>query len=208
MSILSMNRVGPAPIRHSPSVRDTVLLVDDCDANLAVMAAVLRPYYQLVEARDGREALAIASALAQDDAPACVLCDQRMPGMSGVELLAQMRQRLPFAGRIIVTGFVETDTIVDAVNRADIHRLIVKPFDPKDFLGAVHEQVQQALRRRAEHQHHLDLARQNEQQAHALADSQAKLEFAYGLLDRVQQQLLQLQAELAATCARLARPLP
>ena len=58
-----------------------------------------------------------------------VVTDQRMPEMSGVDLLARVRERRPDVVRMMLDGYTEMDVAVDAINRGAIHRLITKPLE-------------------------------------------------------------------------------
>jgi response regulator RpfG family c-di-GMP phosphodiesterase len=137
----------------SNAIRHTVMIVDDKPTNLSVMAAILRPHYHLLEAGDGQEALNVIEGLDESQVLACVISDYRMPHCNGVELLEQVQQRMPQTTRIIVTGYIDADAIIDSINKAGIFKLIVKPFAATDFLLAAnsavekYEQQQQYLTR-------------------------------------------------------------
>ena len=110
--------------------RPSVLVVDDEPGNLIVLRSVLGRDHRLLEAHSGAEALEM---LSRYEDIAMIVSDQRMPGMTGVEMLEQTREVAPDAVRIIVTGFADIDAVIDAVNRAHIYRFVVKPFDRRDF---------------------------------------------------------------------------
>ena len=59
---------------------------------------------------------------------------ERMPGMTGVELLKRARQLLPGAKRILLTGYADMGAIVNAINEAAIYHYIAKPYDQQDLL--------------------------------------------------------------------------
>ena len=65
-----------------------------------------------------------------------------MPGMTGLELLAHVRQTQPYATRILITGVVNLDTVVEAINQGEIFRFIVKPWLREEFLATVKNGVQ------------------------------------------------------------------
>jgi CheY-like chemotaxis protein len=138
MSIFKAENLAQADQRAAlPEPRHCVLVVDDVPANASVMAAILRPHFHLLQAHDGAEALALVAALPPSQPLACVISDHRMPRMSGVELLAILRERQPLARRVMVTGYMDMDALVDAINRAEIYRFVAKPFDAADFLLTV-----------------------------------------------------------------------
>lgn len=128
----------------------TVMIVDDKSANLAVMAAILRPHFRLLEASDGQEALTMLQNMEDRGEVACIISDHRMPRLTGVELFEQLQPLMPDAVRVIVTGYIDVDAVVDAINKAEVYKFIVKPFDAKEFL----ETVQQAVGKFDEQQEH------------------------------------------------------
>ncbi len=123
------------------STRHTVMIVDDKSANLSVMAAILRPHFRVLEANDGQEALTMLQTMDDAQEVACIVSDHRMPRMTGVELFEQLQPLLPNAVRIIVTGYIDVDAVVDAINKAEVYKFIVKPFDAREFLAMVQRAV-------------------------------------------------------------------
>lgn len=71
-----------------------------------------------------------------------VISDQRMPGLSGLELLAEARKLQPHATRILMTGVLNLDTVIGAINEGEIYRFIVKPWLREEFLATVSNAVQ------------------------------------------------------------------
>ena len=116
-----------------------ILYVDDEPSNLIVFEAAFEEQFNVITCRSAEEAL---SYLAQHPVPV-VVADQRMPEMTGVDLLSRARGECPEAVRIIFTGYADIKAVVDAVNRGEIYRYLTKPWDP-DELAAV-------LRRACEH---------------------------------------------------------
>jgi response regulator RpfG family c-di-GMP phosphodiesterase len=112
------------------------LIVDDKESNLSVMSGILKVDYHVLEARDGLEALALIENMEDRASLACIISDYRMPRLNGVELLERAQLLVPDALRIIVTGFIDIDAIIDSINRGGIYKLIVKPFEVNDFLTA------------------------------------------------------------------------
>jgi response regulator RpfG family c-di-GMP phosphodiesterase len=128
--------------QYSNARRYSVLVVDDKDSNLSVMSSILRADYHVLEARDGQEALALIEGLQDPEDLACIVSDYRMPRLNGVELFEKAQLIVPKTSRIIVTGFIDIDAIVDSINRGGICKFIVKPFEASDLLGAVQSAVQ------------------------------------------------------------------
>jgi two-component system chemotaxis family response regulator WspR len=104
--------------------RRRILVVDDEMENCALLARLFHARYDVLQAVDGEQALATALR----ERPHVVITDQRMPGLSGVELLARLRDELPHAIRVLVSGYAEFESLVDAVNAAGVHHFVEKPF--------------------------------------------------------------------------------
>ena len=68
-----------------------------------------------------------ATRLMEENFVHAIFCDHRMPGMSGVEFLSEVRDRWPETVRIIITGYTETNDMIAAINEAGIYQLITKP---------------------------------------------------------------------------------
>jgi signal transduction histidine kinase/DNA-binding response OmpR family regulator/HPt (histidine-containing phosphotransfer) domain-containing protein len=125
-----------------PDVRPTILVVDDEAANRQVMTALLSPNYKLLVAVDGQDALDIIEQLEDKNSLAAIISDQRMPRLTGIQLFEKLRLTLPQAIRIIVTGFIDIDAIVNSINRAEIYKFIIKPFDAQDFILTIKRAVE------------------------------------------------------------------
>ena len=143
----------------SPS--HTVMIVDDKSANLSVMTAILRPFYHVLEAQDGQEALTMIEGLDDPQSVACIISDHRMPRMTGVELLEKLQAVAPAAVRVIVTGYIDVDAVVDAINKAEVYKFIVKPFDAKEFLATVKGAVDKYEDQRGQSQRYARLLDEN-----------------------------------------------
>ena len=115
-----------------------VLLVDDEVENLEVLAALLEEDYDVKTATSGAAALAII----ENSPPfSVVLSDQRMPGMTGMELLTQLAQRSPDTVRLMLTGYTDLGPMVAAVNEGSVYRFFLKPWNPDELRSAVGDAV-------------------------------------------------------------------
>jgi PAS domain S-box-containing protein len=121
-----------------------VLVVDDEPEVLATLQRQLRRQFNVITVQDGVEALQIL----QDRPIDVVLSDQRMPAMSGAQLLASAHEVNPDAVRIILTGYSDQDLIIKAVNEAHIHRYLTKPWQVDEIRRTVTEAVEIARLRR------------------------------------------------------------
>lgn len=114
----------------------TILLVDDELANLEAITRVLEEHYNIIKAKDGFEALDILKN-SNPEKINLIISDQRMPGMTGVEFLKQTISIIPNVIRIILTGFMDVNDIIDAVNEGHIYKFLLKPLEPTDLLVSV-----------------------------------------------------------------------
>ncbi len=109
-----------------------ILLVDDERRSLDAMEMALEDEFEVFTAESAEQALQVLA----DEYIQVVFCDQRMPGMSGVELLTRMREQWPETIRVIVTGYTETEDIIRAINQAGIYQFLTKPWHPEQLLMA------------------------------------------------------------------------
>jgi signal transduction histidine kinase len=123
-----VHRLGVEPQRTGG-----VLLVDDEQLNVRALREFLAERWTVHEAASGAEALEVAARVPLD----VVVADQRMPGMTGVEMLVELRQRRPDIAGIVLTGFADMGTMESAINRAKVFRFMRKPCDPMEMLDAV-----------------------------------------------------------------------
>jgi len=108
----------------------TVLFVDDEVNILRALQRLLRSEpMNLLTASTPEQAL---SLIAQEDVNV-IVTDQRMPEMSGVDLLSTVRDRQPEIVRMMMTGYTEMRIAVEAINRGEIFRLITKPWNDEDL---------------------------------------------------------------------------
>ena len=115
--------------------KPTILTVDDDPMVLQAIARDLRARYgadyRVVKASSGSEALAVLTELALRDRPvALVASDQRMPEMTGIEMLEQARQHAPDAKFLLLTAYADTDVAIRAINEIGLDYYLLKPWDP------------------------------------------------------------------------------
>src|SRR3989442_15504180 len=122
-----------------------VLLVDDERPNLLVLRGFLESGYTVYEADSGRQALEVADKSEID----VVIADQRMPEMTGVEMLEELRSRKPDVAGIVLTGFTDPPALISAINRARVFRFLKKPWQPDDILEAVRQASEHVYQTRA-----------------------------------------------------------
>ena len=112
----------------------TILAVDDEPANLRLLERLLRNHYKVLTATSGEQAIRILSHAKVS----LIITDQRMPGMTGTELLRKSRTLDPDMVRMVVTANNDADTFIDAIKNSGAIRVINKPWDPDKVLELVH----------------------------------------------------------------------
>jgi two-component system sensor histidine kinase/response regulator len=122
-----------------------ILIVDDERPNLTVLRNFLESGYRVHEAQSGPEAIEIAKATDLD----VVITDQRMPEMTGIELLEKLRDTKPDVAGIVLTGFTDPPALISAINRARVFRFLKKPWQPDDILEAVRQASEHVYQTRA-----------------------------------------------------------
>lgn len=181
MGLFAKDRM-PELAQVSPRI---VLLIDDEDANLRAMQACLQKHYRVLSAHNGEQAIEIVKEVRDPDNLACIISDQRMPGLSGVEFFQRAFHLTPHSIRIIVTGFSDLDAIISSINNAEIFRFIVKPFDAKDFLQTVQKAVDLFDMKQKTENYYRDLEQKVKQRTIELEEKNAELERARHTLDEI-----------------------
>jgi signal transduction histidine kinase len=121
-----------------------LVLVDDEPFNLTVLRSFLQDTWTVHEASTGEEALALAGKVPLD----VVVTDHRMPGMTGVELLAELRRRRPDVAGIVLTGYADMQALESAINTANVFRFLRKPWEPPEIRRAVEQASATVAQRR------------------------------------------------------------
>ena len=123
----------------TPKTSDPILVIDDDQAVLTLLQEDLeRAGYVTMTNTNPLKAL---EEIKQRNF-SVIISDQRMPGLSGLNLLAQAARIQPSATRMLITGMMDIETVVDAINTGEIFRFIVKPWLREEFLAAVKNGVQ------------------------------------------------------------------
>ena len=116
-----------------------VLVVDDEVEVLRSVHALLRIDYEVVTRQSGAEALAFLDA---NPDVAAILSDQRMPAMTGVEVLRRASVVRPETSRLLFTAFTDLDAVVGAINKGHVFRYIAKPWAPEELQLAIRQAVE------------------------------------------------------------------
>lgn len=115
--------------------KHTLLIVDDeidvCDS----VHDLLRREFKVLRARSADDGM----KLMEQNEVHIIMTDQRMPKVSGVELLKKARAGHPQAVRMLFTGYADIDSVIAAINQGRIFRFLKKPWQIEELQEAVHE---------------------------------------------------------------------
>jgi response regulator RpfG family c-di-GMP phosphodiesterase len=119
----------------SATRKHTLLVIDDemdvCDS----VHDLLRREFHVLRARSADEGL----KLMQDNEVHIIMTDQRMPKVTGVELLTRIYRGHPQAIRMLFTGYADLESIIQAINQGHVFKFLKKPWQPDDLEHAVRE---------------------------------------------------------------------
>jgi DNA-binding NtrC family response regulator len=108
---------------------------DEVNLLAAVRRALRHSGYRVLTAGSAEEAFEI---LATNEV-GVIVCDQRMPGMSGTEFLSRVKQMYPNAVRMVLSGYTDLQSVTDAVNRGAIFKFLTKPWIEEELADAVRD---------------------------------------------------------------------
>ncbi len=117
-----------------------VLFVDDERRILTTMRMLFRADYRLSFASSAQEAIDFLKTQSVD----VIVSDQRMPGMTGVDLLREAKELRPSAMRILLTGYSDLNAIIGSINEGEIFRFVNKPWQNQELKETVAQAVEAA----------------------------------------------------------------
>ncbi len=117
-----------------------VLFVDDEPRILNTMRMLFRNHYEVLTADSGAKALELLKTQPVD----VIVSDQRMPGMTGIEMLRQARELNPGAMRILLTGYSDLNAIIGSINDGEVFRFVNKPWFDEDLTATLERAVEAA----------------------------------------------------------------
>jgi two-component system response regulator HupR/HoxA len=150
-------RPAPEPARIPTSRRPAILVVDDEVRSLEALRRTLEEDFTVYTAPGAEEAEQVLRSEHVD----IVLCDQRMPGTSGVDFLRSVRAEYPDVLRIIISGYTEAEDIIGGINDAGIWQYVLKPWRPYHLLQTLKSAAELARLQREHHRLDVEL-RQNQ----------------------------------------------
>ena len=111
--------------------RHTILIVDDEENNLQLLKRTFRGKYDILVAHNGQEAIDVVHE--HGDKISLIVSDQKMPVMEGTDFFKAIRYEYPQIVKVLLTGHVDTDILVAAINDCDLYQYILKPFEPEEL---------------------------------------------------------------------------
>jgi signal transduction histidine kinase/response regulator RpfG family c-di-GMP phosphodiesterase len=124
--------------RRKQASKHKILVVDDEPDNLDLLYRTFYRDFKVIKAQSGHDALEMLSE--QSDI-AVIISDQRMPGMSGTELLSLTADRYPNSIRIMLTGYTDVEDLVEAINEGKVFKYVTKPWEEDDLRTVVNQAV-------------------------------------------------------------------
>ncbi len=155
--------MDPMDLGHT---RGTFLVVDDEPDILDAIARLLRKDYHVLTA----SSVSVARQIIAEESVEVVMTDQRMPEMTGIEFLSELRRTHPHIVRVLFTGYSNISDVIDAINQGHVYRYISKPWKPVELRLFVAQAFEfyRTQRERDELLHQLQDANQQLEEQNAL----------------------------------------
>jgi len=157
-----------------------LLIVDDEPTVLRSLTWLLKKDYEITQAGGGQDAIELIRSQSPFDT---IICDCRMPDVTGIEVLREAKERHPQTTRILLTGYAELNSVVGSVNESEVFRFVGKPWNNSDLRSIVSDAV--------------DLTRrQGLEESLSLIGAKTDSEFAILVIDENPQTFDQLKSAL------------
>uniref|UniRef100_UPI000D3917E9 sigma-54-dependent transcriptional regulator n=1 Tax=unclassified Variovorax TaxID=663243 RepID=UPI000D3917E9 len=178
----------------------TVLVVDDEVRSQDAIRRTLDEEFTVLTAGDAAE----ARQRLEHQAVSVILCDQRMPGETGVAFLKEVRERWPDTVRIVLSGYTDSEDIIAGINDAGIYHYLLKPWAPDHLLNTVRDAAQAQMLQRDMNRLDLELRTSTPVLRRRAASKfeRARTAFDFDRIERAQGSPLDAVCELAARVAQ------
>ena len=144
---------------QSENTQPRVLYVDDLQTNLILFQATFEKDYHIILAESAAKALEIM----EEEEIQVLVTDQRMPDMTGTELLEIVSRDYPDVRRFLLTAFTDFETVVEAVNKGHIHGYINKPLQAEEVRLSINNSLEMYYLRRRNQEIMLELEQANKE---------------------------------------------
>lgn len=169
-----------------------VLFVDDeMDILNSIRRQLRRENYDVITVTSGNEALELLSK----ETFSLIVSDERMPGKSGVELLKEIKKKYPDTLRIILSGYADSKTIIDAINKGEIYRFIPKPWDIEELKETINHALEKWNIEQSNKIHLKNILEENTRLKEELSYRESKLQLNKESLDQLQVPVLLIGKE-------------
>ncbi len=121
-----------------PSLKRILVVDDEEIVRIALRQTLRRERYEVTACSSPEEGLQVLKT----EAFSVIISDYQMPGMTGLDFLAHAKQLQPDATRILITAVLSLDTVIEAINKGEIYRFVVKPWIREDLLATVRNAIQ------------------------------------------------------------------
>src|ERR1044072_3711174 len=128
-------------------MKGKILIVDDETEKLRALERIFRNEHEVLTASSAVEALA---ALESHDV-ALLISDQRMPEMSGIELLSRTVSLRPHMVRILLTGYTDVSSLIEAINCGHVYKYVTKPWKNEELVITVSRALEHYETTKANH---------------------------------------------------------
>ena len=185
---------------NSTDTLPTILVVDDEVRAQETMRRTLDEDFTVYTANNADE----ARERLERSAINVILCDQRMPGLTGVLFLKEVRERWPDTVRIVISGYTDSEDIIAGINEAGIYQYILKPWIPDHLIATVRNAVEAQSLQRDTNRLHLELRTSTpvlRQRTHAKL-TRARSIFDFDRIERAPGSPLDAVCEVAERVAR------
>jgi PAS domain S-box-containing protein len=127
-----------------PIARESLLVVDDDKIILDLLCRTFKPMYEVHSAGSGEAALEVLAEHPVD----LLITDQKMPGMTGLDLIAEARKRFPELQAILLPAYTEPEDLIAAINEGRVYRYVTKPWNTADLVITVKNALEAVTLRR------------------------------------------------------------
>jgi len=185
VSIFSKEKLNDSLAKDNTQKKHTVMVIDDEPINLALFSGLLSEFYNVLEAKNGKEALDRIKVMPHPEDIALIVSDQRMPVMTGIELFKHLSKLIPETVRIIVTGYMDYDAVIESINEAKIYKFITKPIEREDFLLTIQRAIEHHETKQELNEYVHTLESKVEDRTREITKKNIELNVAYRALKRL-----------------------
>lgn len=137
MGLFSKEKLHHLRTNVKDEPKHTIMFVDDEKGIRETISHLFSDKYDVIMAEDGQEALEILQSMANPGKIRVIISDHQMPRLTGLSLFKSSMSIIPNTVRIIITGYLDKVYTSDAIDKADIYKILSKPCDPPQLLQLV-----------------------------------------------------------------------